>query len=395
MATTRSESIWTPAFALLCMAQLLGYAQHSILQPTFPLYVTQLGGSAFVVGLVLGSFAVTSVIFRPVIGHWADRWNEAGVMISGLLFMGASLLLCFIPWVGATMLANGLRGIGWGGLNAGGYTLLASSAPPTRRGEASGYYSGVQGSATILFPALALWLIYAPFGGFRVVFVVAVALAVMGAAVGAGMARYIPRVPHHRETDDSIPWWHELFHFLERDVLLPSALLFCLNLTFPAVSSFIVLYAREIGIENFGWYFVVSGATSLLARPMLGRASDRIGRSRSLVAGFTLQMAALFLLIAVVSNLAGMIISGVLYMLGNAMGSSTTLALAVERADPQRRGKAMATFSVAYPLSYGVGSLLTGSAVEIAGYIGMFLIVAGVGSSGLILTLMSGSKLKQ
>jgi MFS family permease len=377
------------------MAQLLGYAQHSILQPTFPLYVTQLGGSAFVVGLVLGSFAVTSVIFRPVIGHWADRWNEAGVMISGLLFMGASLLLCFIPWVGATMLANGLRGIGWGGLNAGGYTLLASSAPPTRRGEASGYYSGVQGSATILFPALALWLIYAPFGGFRVVFVVAVALAVMGAAVGAGMARYIPRVPHHRETDDSIPWWHELFHFLERDVLLPSALLFCLNLTFPAVSSFIVLYAREIGIENFGWYFVVSGATSLLARPMLGRASDRIGRSRSLIAGFTLQMAALFLLIAVVSNLAGMIISGVLYMLGNAMGSSTTLALAVERADPQRRGKAMATFSVAYPLSYGVGSLLTGSAVEIAGYIGMFLIVAGVGSSGLILTLVSGSKLKQ
>jgi len=70
MATVKSDSIWTPTFTLLCLAQFLGYAQHSILTPAFPLYVTQLGGSPFVVGLVLGSFAVTSVIVRPVIGHW-------------------------------------------------------------------------------------------------------------------------------------------------------------------------------------------------------------------------------------------------------------------------------------------------------------------------------------
>ena len=142
MATVKPDSIWTPTFTLLCLAQFLGYAQHSILTPAFPLYVTQLGGSPFVVGLVLGSFAVTSVIVRPVIGHWADRWSETGVMISGLLFLGASLLFCFVPFVEATMLANGLRGIGWAGLNTGGYTLLALTAPEARRGEASGYYSG-------------------------------------------------------------------------------------------------------------------------------------------------------------------------------------------------------------------------------------------------------------
>src|SRR5918994_2014556 len=239
MATTKSESIWTPAFSLLCMAQLLGYAQHSILQPTFPLYVTQLGGSPFIVGLVLGSFAVTSIILRPVIGHWADRWNEAGVMIAGLLFMAASLLLCFLPSIEATMLANGLRGIGWGGLNAAGYTLLAVSAPQARRGEASGYYSGIQGSATILFPAVALWLIYAPFGGFKVVFAVAVALAVTGAAASAVMARYTVRAAHHPEPGNSTSWWRDLFDFFDRDVLLPSALLFCINLSLPAVTSFV------------------------------------------------------------------------------------------------------------------------------------------------------------
>ena len=393
MATTKSDSIWTRTFALLCLAQLLGYAQHSILTPTFPLYITQLGGSPFVVGVVLACFAVTSVIVRPIIGHWADRWNEAGVMVWGLLFLGASILLCFVPLVEATMLANGLRGIGWAGLNAGGYTLLASSAPEAKRGEASGYYSGVQGSASILFPAVALWLIYAPFGGFRVVFAAAMTLAVIGAAVGAVLARDVPRSTHRPSFEDTGPWWRELFNIVDRDVFLPSVMLFCLNLSFPAVTSFIVLYAREIGIENFGSYFVVSGATSLLARPLLGRASDRIGRDRSLAAGFILQIVALSLLL-IVSSLVGVLISGALYMLGNAIGSSTALALAVERANPQRRGKAMASFSIAYPLSYGVGSLLMGSAVEIVGYLGMFLTAAALTVSGLALALANWSRLK-
>ncbi len=393
MATTKLDSIWTPTFALLCLAQFLGYAPHYMLTPTFPLYVTHLGGSPFVVGLVLASFAVTSVLLRPLIGYWADHWNEAGVLVSGLLFQGASILLCLIPVVEATMLANGLRGIGWAGLNTGGYSLLALTAPRARRGEASGYYSGMQSSATILFPAVALWLIDAPLGGFGAVFVVAAALAVIGACAGLVLARYAPHAAHAPQPDSPASWRVEIFSFLERDVLLPSALLFCLNLSVPAATSFLVLYAREIGIGNLGWYFVVSGATSLLSRPVLGRASDRIGRGRSLAAAFALQVVALSLLVTA-SGLTGLLISGVLYMLGAAIGGSTILALAVERANPQRRGRAMATFSVAFPLSAGVGALLTGGAVEIAGYFWMYLIVAGLLTSGLVLTLANWSSLK-
>jgi len=129
MTVKKSESIWTRTFLLLCSAQFLGYAQHAVLTPVLPLYVTYLGGSAFMVGLVLAAFAATSVVVRPVVGHWADRWNEAGVMVSGLVFQGVSIFFCFIPFVGAAMLANGLRGIGWAGLNTGGYSLLALTAP--------------------------------------------------------------------------------------------------------------------------------------------------------------------------------------------------------------------------------------------------------------------------
>ena len=387
MITGKADSIWTRAFALLCLAQFLGYAQHFMLSPVLPLYVSDLGGSAFVVGLVLAAFAVTSVIIRPLVGHWADRWSEAGVMISGLLFQGASVILCLIPSIGTVMLANALRGIGWAGLNTGGYSLLALTAPESRRGEASGFYSGVQGAASIFFPAFALWLLGAPFGGFAVVFLTTALLSLLGAGIGAVMPRS-PRVIRTTKDEETGPWWREVFHFVEPEILLPSILLLWLNLTLPAMTNFIVLYAQELTVENFGIYFVICGITNLFARPGLGRLSDKIGRGRSIAAGYTLQVLALFL-ITFVSNLPGILFAGVFYMFGNSIASSTILGLALERADPRRRGKAMATFSVAYPLSFGVGSLMTGGAVELAGYVGMFLVLACVETAGLIFALMS------
>ena len=136
-----SDTIWTKTFMLLCAAQLLGYAQHFMLAPVLPLYVTELGGSPFVVGIVLACFAVSSVAVRPLAGGWADRRSESLVMIAGLLFQAASVFLCFIPFIPAAALANGARGIGWAGLNTGGYSLLARIAPAARRGAASGLRS--------------------------------------------------------------------------------------------------------------------------------------------------------------------------------------------------------------------------------------------------------------
>jgi MFS family permease len=383
MVTAASDSIWTRTFVLLCSAQFLGYAQHFMLTPTLPLYITHLGGSPFVVGLVIAGFAATSVVVRPLLGYWTDRWNEIAVMVSGLLFQSATILFCFIPVIEVIMLANGLRGIGWAGMNIGGYSLLALTAPAARRGATSGYYSGFQASGTILFPAAALWLIAAPFGGYSVVFAVALALALIAAGIGALIRREVAHAARAPRSEQAKSWRHEILNLFERDVLLASALLFCLNLSLPAITSFLVLYAHEIGIEGFGWYFVVTGATSLLARPLLGRLSDRIGYGYSVAAAYTLQILA-FGLLSIVTGLGGMMISGVFYMMGNAIGGATTLALAMERAKPERRGRGMATFSLSFSLGNGVGALLIGSAVEMAGYVSMFLIGAALCATGLI-----------
>ena len=393
MPPGKSQLLWTPTFALLCCAQFFGSAQHALLQPTFPLYISSLGGTPFKVGVVLACFAATSVIFRPIIGGWADRWSEAGVLTCGLVLLSSAVIFCFFPVAEATMFANALRGLGWAGLNAGGYSLLALSAPAERRGEASGYYSGVQASGSILLPAAALWLIYAPFGGFRVVFAVAVLLAAVGAGAGSILARHAPQPGRNRRAFSPAPWWREVLTILDREIILASALSFSAHVTFPTVASFLVLYAREIGVHNIGWFYVATGTTSLLARPLLGRVSDRIGRRRALLACFVLQTVAL-LTLAFAGSLTALIIPGTLYMLGLAMASATTLAIAMEQAKPERRGRAMATFSIALPLSNGVGALLCGTLVQWAGYSSMYLLAAFIASGGLVITIVNRAHLK-
>jgi MFS family permease len=393
MPAGKSQPLWTSTFALLCCAQFFGSSQHALLQPTFPLYIVSLGGTPFQVGLVIACFAVTSVVFRPLIGGWADQWSETGVLICGLLLLSLAVLFCFIPFAEAAMFANALRGLGWAGLSAAGYSLLALSAPSERRGEASGYYSGVQASGTILLPALALWLIDAPFGGFHTVFVVAIALAALGAAAGAILARR-PAEPSRRpHAAVSGPWWREILNVLDREIILASVLSFTSHVTFPAVASFLVLYAREIGIENIGWFYVASGTTSLLARPILGKVSDQIGRRKALLACFVFQAMALATL-AFADNLFVLMISGVLYMVGLAMASATTLAIAMEQAKAERRGRAMATFSIALPLSNGVGALICGSLVEWLGYFWMYLVFACIAGAGLMVTSANRAHLK-
>lgn len=391
---TNPVPLWTSTFVLLCLVELLGYAQQAMLNPILPLYVTQLGGSPFVVGLAISAFAATSVVTRPLIGYWADKWSESGVLAFGLLMLAVGMLFCFLPFAASVMFANGLRGVGWAGVNAGGYALLARIAPEGRRGEASGYYSGVQSAPTMIFPAIALWLLGAFSASYALVFVVMIALALIGAVVCYPMASQIPSIERSSDSQQAaLPWWRQIFSVSERGVLLPAGLMFCNQLSFPALTSFIVLYAQELDIGAIGSYFVVSGMTSVLARPLLGRVSDRIGIGYSLIATFVLQSLALLTLV-VATNLAMIILAGVLYMLGMAVGGAATLIVAMKRATAARRGRFMATFSVAYPLGYGIGALITGWAIGLIGYAWTYLLLGVLGISGLAVTLANWKELK-
>ncbi len=123
-AQTARQSLWTPAFALLCLTVLLGYAHHALLVPTIPLFVADQGGSATMAGLALLTFSIPSFVLRPWVGEAADKWSAAGVLSVGLLCLMTGGFLYLVPVLALIFVASAIRGLAWAGVNTGGYTSL-------------------------------------------------------------------------------------------------------------------------------------------------------------------------------------------------------------------------------------------------------------------------------
>jgi MFS family permease len=393
MIQGNSDTIWSRSFIILCVAEFLGYANHALLIPTLPLYVSQMGNSPFMVGVVLASFSIFSVLLRPTIGTWADSWSYGGVLTIGALITGLSVLLFFFPVTAMLIAANATRGVGWAALNTGGYSLLAHSAPDRRRGEAAGYYSGFQNGAHIVFPALGLWLIEAPWGSFHRVIALAASVGLMGSMMGFYLKRLTERAtPKTQPATGARQGRPGSIAVVNPKIVLVAALLFCLHISMPVAAGFLPLYAKSVGIEGVGWYFVASGLTQVLARPFLGLVSDRIGRGLSVVMAFVLELIGLCVLM-IAPNLMILLVGGVFFATGIAMGTSCTTAIAITLAEPRHRGVTMATFSTAYPLSMGLGAILIGSAITMGGFPWMFVVAIMAGTLGLTMTLLCWSRL--
>jgi MFS family permease len=391
-ATARraEQPLWTPAFALLCFTVLLGYAHHSLLVPTIPLFVADEGGSALLAGLALLAFSIPSFVLRPWVGQAADKWSAAGVLGVGLLLLVTGGLLYLVPVLAMVFVASAIRGLGWAGVNTGGYTLLAAAAPVTRRGEASGYYSSITSSAMILFPAVALWLIAASYGGFGAVFLLSGALAFAGALFTYVLLRPAVKTEPAPAAPSAAPL--ESAGMIDRDVLLATVLNLGSALVSPAVIGFLPLYARDLGIDNVWLFYVTAGITSIVIRPMLGRQSDKIGRGPAIALSFVSIITGL-LFIAGAQNLPMLLVGGLFTSLGFAINGSSTTALAMDLANPASRGRAMATFSLSFQLGAGLGALLAGGLADLAGYRAMYLGAMAIVASAMALLVLNWKSL--
>jgi predicted MFS family arabinose efflux permease len=371
------EEIWTRTFNLLCIVQFLSYANHFLVVPIFDQYVLDLGGSHFTTGLLMSGFAISGIITRPLMGYYADRFKESQILSAGVLIQSLGTALCGIPNILSAGVGQITRGIGWSGSNVGGYAIIPLATPASRSGEASGYYSASQQLAVVLLSPLGFW-IYKNFGaGF-----------VFGISAAAAFAGWLAAlfVQYEKISRKSA------FSLFEKRMLLIFVLQCLLNFSVLTMVAFIHPYSLQKGIANVWLFFTISGLTSIVARPLLGRLSDKIGRWKSLAIAFSLQIIA-FSLLGLVSTLIGLVLIGLVYSLAQSIGNATTLAVARKKAEGPNPGSAMGTYSIAYTISSAAGSFVAGSIINSLGFEATFATMAGVACLALYLTVNKRAQL--
>jgi len=383
----RVATLWTRGFVLLCVVTSLCYCSISLTTVVLPLFVQSLGGTPVVAGLVFTSFSVTSFILRPLIGHLIDTWSVRGTLIGGGAILGLFALVLAIPWIWLTVIANAIRGIGWGAFSTSISTGIALTSPPARRGEASGYYGVATTIAVALSPPLALALLAAT-GDFAVVFglagaagLAAVAATVLHPRIGGGTTTFLGAFALPREG-------LSIGAFIERPVLLASMLLVCVTMASPVTFAFVPLRAYDVGVDNISLYFLAAGATSILARVALGRLTDLGSRGIWIAVGYSGLLAGL-VVFTMARSIEIFIVAAILTSLGHSLVQPALMALAMDRSAPGRLGKAMATYSMAYRVGEGLGAPLAGALIVAFGYAGMYFGAMAFVALGLVLTALN------
>ncbi len=371
--------LWTRPFMQVCLGGFLSYASQSPITPIIALWVVHLHGSAATVGLVAAAFSAPSFILRPLVGRLCDSWSPKGVFAVGCFISGVGSLIILVPTISAVFISQILNGIGWAGLNTGGYTMVAEMAPPDRRGAASSYLQMARSSVGFYLPYLALKL--KGVAGFWLPFMLTGIAGLLAVPTVIGIPerkRYGANVPKPAVVEDTSIKEGLIDKLIDRDSLLGTTLLFLAMVTGPATNTFIVLYAKQtLGLSEgtIATLLLARGAFGIANQSLLAGFSDRLGRGPAVALGLVVTAGSMIMLGLATGPIwlvAGMVLSST----GGSLTPPALQALAIDRSDPEKRGKAMATFSLSFQMGSFVGGLAGGFLIDALGFRQFYLVSA-------------------
>jgi MFS family permease len=366
------------AFAGLFAVTFCGLLAVGAVLPVLPRYVHgPLGAGDIAVGVVIGSYAISGLLLRPIAGRLADRrGRKPTVLVGGLLLCLSGLL--YLPSLGLAglILARLVLGAGEGSVYTAGSAWIIDLAPPARRGRVLGLYGLAVWGGLSVGPLAGELLLQT--SGYTAVWIFAAAMPLLGALIAL-------RVP-----DPFVPVTHAEPHpLIAPEAVRPGLAVALASTGYAAVATFIVLHLEARGVGHGALVFGAFAAMIVLARLLAGHLPDLYGAARVAIGAALIEAAGL-LTIALAHSLPVALAGGMAMGAAFSLLNPSLMLIAVNRVSPEARGAAMGTFTAFFDAGVGIGAPLAGVAAALTGYEGAFLLAAAiaVGSALLILTTL-------
>ncbi|HXR61565.1 MAG TPA: MFS transporter, partial [Solirubrobacterales bacterium] len=161
------------SFAGVFVATFCGLVAVGSVLPVLPRYIHgPLGSGDLAVGVVVGAYAVTGLLLRPVAGRFADTRGRRPTVIAGAGLVALSGFL-YLPSLGLAglIVARLILGAGEGAVYTAGSAWIVDLAPEERRGRVLGLYGLAVWGGLSVGPLLGELLLGA--GGYTLVWIVA------------------------------------------------------------------------------------------------------------------------------------------------------------------------------------------------------------------------------
>ena len=370
MSSPAEEPAFRPgvAFAGIFAVTFSGLVAVGAVLPVLPRYVHgPLDGGNIAVGIVVGCYAVTGLMLRPLAGRFADRRGRKPAVLFGSILVALAGFLYLLPLgIAGLVGARLVLGAGEGTVFTAGSAWIVDLAPEDRRGRVIGLYGLAVWSGLSVGPLIGELLLHA--SGYTAVWLFAGAAPLVGAAIAL-------RIPDPYRPHPSLETEHQ--PLIAREAVRPGAALALGSIGYACVAAFVVLHLDARGIGHGAAVFGAFATMVVLTRLVAGDLPDRVGPAR-VATGAALVEGVGLVTIGVAQSLPVAIVGAL------AMGTAFSLLypslslIVVERIPETRRGAALGTFTAFFDAGVGIGAPLAGLAAALTDYEGAFLLSAAI-----------------
>lgn len=365
-------------FILILIVGICLNLDQNLMTNSVTLYLTHLGGSTRISGLIGIPFAIAAIIFRIAGGYLTDHLGRRATMAAGCFIFGLTVIL--FGFTGSFALLFVLRAVHGAGYSLANTPMSAATmdtCPPEKQKQASGLFYlpfavslSVSGAVTVAFAEKGL---------FTQFYLVLGLILIVGGFVA--LACNYEKIIDFRARDGEAKKYRGISAVFDK-CALPAAILSvigCFSTSF--LNSFILLYAAGQGFAesgvNTGLFFTVTAVIMLVMNLSVDAILKKLSETVVLAAVFII-LAVGFVVQSLTGSIAGYFFLAVCYGVFSGLAFPMFYSLALRDALPERRGAASGTVLVANDIGIGLGSAAWGVVISLAGYSVSLVLVACV-----------------
>ncbi|MDX8046490.1 MFS transporter [Gracilibacillus sp. S3-1-1] len=351
MNTNTKTPLWSLSFIFITVANALLFMIFEMLLPTLPLFVVDIGGSSFDVGLVTGLFMVSAILIRPFAGILLQLMDKKYLLIIGILINALATGAYYVSSdVTILFIIRLIHGAGFGLASTYFATIAAEIVPKERRGEGIGYFGVGETIAISVGPMIGIMIL--EWFDFQQLFIGGMSVLLL-----AILSVVMVKRPKVDASSDVAKMKVKLF---DKRVLAPSLLVLLLGIAASGIMSFLSLYAVEKGFNHVGLFFFLIAAASFLVRLISGRLFDLHGPTIILIPGAILSIIGFGFLYFAQHDWM-FYIAAIFYGFGFGAIFPAIQTWCINLVEEGESEYAMASFFNFFDLGIGSGSLIFGS----------------------------------
>ena len=286
----RVQATWKRNLIVLWFGELIAMVGFSVFLPFLPLFVQELGISgvkqvAFWSAVVAASQSMSMAVISPVWGMLSDRYGRK-IMVERAMFGGAVViaLMGFVSNVYQLAILRLIQGFLTGAV-AAATTLVASTAPPERRGFAIGLLQMAIYLGTTMGPALGGLIVDSM--GYRATFWVTGGLLFVSGILVMALVREDFTPPHPSARSSLLEG--VMLVLRSRPLVFTSGVRMLERMASQIAAPVLALFVQDIAPPGTkiasltGTMTGFAAGASALGAVTLGRLSDRVGPRRVLI----------------------------------------------------------------------------------------------------------------